>query len=61
VAVFGSVGNYAQAHYQGLYTDTDGDTLHEFDVSLGLPRVNNAGETLNVTLRPGETVAIFLQ
>jgi hypothetical protein len=26
VAVFASVGNHAQAHYQGLYTDTDGDT-----------------------------------
>jgi hypothetical protein len=61
VAVFASVGNYAQAHYQGLFTDTDGDTLHEFDVSLGQPRANNSGETLNVTLRPGETVEIFLQ
>jgi hypothetical protein len=61
VAVFASVGNHAQAHYQGLYTDADGDTLHEFDVSLGQPRVNNAGETLNVTVQPGEIVEIFLQ
>jgi hypothetical protein len=61
VAVYAAVGNYAQAHYQGLFTDTDGDTLHEFDVSLGQPRVNNAGETLNVTIRPGETIAIVLQ
>jgi hypothetical protein len=61
VAVFTAVGNYAQAHYQGLYTDTDGDTLHEFDVSLGLPQVNNAGETLNVTVQPAETIAIYLQ
>jgi hypothetical protein len=61
VAVFASVGNRAQDHYQGLFTDADGDTLHEFDVSLGQPRVNNAGETLNVTLQPGETIRIFLQ
>jgi putative transposon-encoded protein len=61
VAVFASVGNQAQSHYQGIFTDTDGDTLHEFDVSLGQPRVDNAGETLNVTLQPGETVRIFLQ
>ncbi|HZY32040.1 MAG TPA: S8 family serine peptidase [Candidatus Methylomirabilis sp.] len=58
---FVAVGNYAQQHYQGLFTDADGDTLHEFDVSLGLPRVDNAGETLNVTLQPGETVFINLQ
>jgi Subtilase family/FG-GAP-like repeat len=61
VAVFASVGNQAQNHYQGLFTDTDGDALHEFDVSLGQPRVNNSGETLNVTLQPGETIRIFLQ
>jgi len=56
-----AVGNYAQQHYRGLFTDTDGDTFHEFDVSLGLPRVDNAGETLNVTLQPFETVIISLQ
>jgi subtilase family protein/VCBS repeat protein len=61
VAVFASVGNYAQAHYQRLFTDTDGDNLHEFDVSLGQPKVNSAGETLNVTIQPGETVAFLLQ
>jgi len=61
VAVFASVGNYAQSHYQGLFTDTDGDTLHEFDVSFGRARVNNAGETLNVTVRPGETIVILVQ
>ncbi|MGH8064143.1 MAG: S8 family serine peptidase [Candidatus Entotheonellia bacterium] len=61
VAVFASVGNQAQSHYQGLFTDTDGDTLQEFDVSLGQPQANNAGETLNVTLQPGETIRIFLQ
>jgi hypothetical protein len=61
VAVFKSVGNSAQAHYQGLFTDTDGDTLHEFDVSLGQPRVNNAGETLNVTINPGGRIIIDLQ
>ncbi len=61
VAYFKSVGNYAQQHYRGLFTDTDGDTFHEFDVSLGLPRVNNAGETLNVTVQPFATVFILLQ
>jgi subtilisin family serine protease len=61
VAVFASVGNRAQDHYQGLFTDSDGDTLHDFDVSLGRPRVDNAGETLNITLQPGETIRIFLQ
>ncbi|HLC21310.1 MAG TPA: hypothetical protein VJM10_04280, partial [Candidatus Methylomirabilis sp.] len=58
---FVAVGNYARQHYQGLFTDTDGDTFHEFDVSLGLPRVDNAGETLNVTVQPGETIDILLQ
>ncbi|MDE2180253.1 MAG: S8 family serine peptidase, partial [candidate division NC10 bacterium] len=61
VSYFHSVGNYAQQHYRGLFTDTDGDTFHEFDVSLGLPRVDNAGETLNVTIQPGATVRILLQ
>ncbi|MDE2058521.1 MAG: DUF4214 domain-containing protein [candidate division NC10 bacterium] len=61
VSYFHSVGNYAQRHYRGLFTDTDGDTFHEFDVSLGLPRVDNAGETLNVTIQPGAIAAIILQ
>jgi len=61
VSYFHSVGNYAQQHYRGLFTDTDGDTFHEFDVSLGLPRVDNAGETLNVTVPPGGLVIIQLQ
>ena len=61
VSYFQAVGNYAQQHYRGLFTDTDGDTFHEFDVSLGLPRVNKAGETLNVTVQPGGTVYILLQ
>src|SRR5574337_1026510 len=61
VSYFVAVGNQAQQHYRGLFTDTDGDTFHEFDVSLGLPRVDNAGETLNVTLGPFETVIIMLQ
>lgn len=61
VSYFVAVGNYAQQHYRGRFTDTDGDTFHEFDVSLGLPRVDNAGETLNVTVKPGSTVVILLQ
>jgi subtilisin family serine protease len=58
---FVAAGNYALQHYHGLFTDTDGDTFHEFDVSLGLPRIDNAGETLNVTVQPGETVFFNLQ
>jgi len=61
VSYFVSVGNYAQQHYRGLFTDTDGDTFHEFDRSLGLPRVDNAGETLNVAVQSGGTVMILLQ
>lgn len=61
VSYFVAVGNYAQQHYRGLFTDTDGDTFHEFDASLGLPRVDNAGETLNVTVQRGEIVPIVLQ
>lgn len=58
---FVSVGNSAQRHYRGLFTDTDGDGFHEFDVSLGFPRVDNAGETLNVTVQPGEVIGALLQ
>jgi subtilisin family serine protease len=58
---FISVGNFGEQHYRGMFTDTDGDGLHEFDVSLGLPRVNHAGETLNITVPPGSTAQIFLQ
>jgi hypothetical protein len=61
VAVFASAGNRAQRHYQGAFVDTDGDTIHDFDVSLGQPRVDGAGETLTVTVRPGERISIYLQ
>ncbi len=61
VSYFVAVGNLAQQHYRGLFTDTDGDGFHEFDVSLGLPRVDNAGETLNVTVQPGEIIVVYLQ
>lgn len=61
VSYFVAAGNQAQQHYRGLFTDTDGDTFHEFDASLGLPRVDNAGETLNVTVQPFGIVSIALQ
>lgn len=61
VSYIAAVGNFAQQHYRGLFTDTDGDTFHEFDASLGLPRVDSAGETLNVTVQPFATVIIVLQ
>jgi len=60
VANFIAVGNQAQRHYQGVFADTDGDGFHEFDVSLGMPYVNNSGETLNITLPPFSLVSIFL-
>jgi subtilisin family serine protease len=58
---FISVGNQALGHYQGIFTDTDADGIHEFDVSLGQPFNDNSGETLNLTIPPGEEVRIFLQ
>ena len=61
VVVVAAVGNEARSHYQGFFADTDGDTLHEFDVSLGQSMVDNGGETLNVTVQPGETIRILLQ
>ncbi len=61
VSNFISVGNYAQLHYQGVFTDTDEDGFHEFDVSLGLPYMNNSGETLDITIPPSAFVRIFLQ
>ncbi|MGH7799640.1 MAG: S8 family serine peptidase [Thermodesulfobacteriota bacterium] len=61
VANFIAVGNKALVHYQGIFTDTDGDNFHEFDVSLGLPFMDNSGETLNITFLPLEVVTIFLQ
>lgn len=61
VSYFVAVGNHADKHYRGLFNDTDGDTFHEFDVSLGVPRVDNAGETLNITIPPGGTAVILLQ
>ncbi|MGH7900685.1 MAG: S8 family serine peptidase, partial [Thermodesulfobacteriota bacterium] len=61
VVNFISVGNQARVHYQGIYADTDDDSLHEFDASLGLPFNNNSGETLNIGILPLEIVTIFLQ
>lgn len=61
VANFIAVGNQAQVHYQGVFTDTDDDGIHEFDVSIGMPYVNTSGETLNITIPPGEVITIHLQ
>ncbi|HEX3035832.1 MAG TPA: S8 family serine peptidase [Thermodesulfobacteriota bacterium] len=64
VANFISVGNQALRHYQGSFTDVDGDngdTFHEFDRSLSLPPNNNSGETLNVTVPAGGTITVLLQ
>ena len=60
VVNFISVGNQAQEHYQGIFSDTDGDGFHEFDVSLGLPFNDNSGETLNVTIPPGNGLTVAL-
>jgi hypothetical protein len=61
VANFIAVGNDALTHYQGMFTDTDNDGFHEFDVSLGMPYVNNSGETLNITIPGGGGAQIVLQ
>ncbi len=61
VANFIAVGNQAKEHYQGIFSDSDGDGFHEFDVSLGLPFSNNSGETLNVTIPPGNGLSVVLQ
>ena len=61
VSNFISVGNHAQVHYQGVFTDTDEDGIHEFDVSLGLPYVNNYGETLDITVPPNVGFRVYLQ
>ena len=58
VMVVASVGNSADRHYQGQFTDPDGDNLHNFDASLGQTAVDNSGETLNVTV-PGNSTATF--
>jgi len=45
-----AVGNYGNSHYVGWFTDRDGDGLHEFDASMGLPAVDGAGETLDILI-----------
>lgn len=45
-----AVGNYGNSHYVGWFTDSDGDGLHEFDASLGLPAADGAGETLDILI-----------
>ncbi|MGB7293421.1 MAG: S8 family serine peptidase [Thermodesulfobacteriota bacterium] len=61
VSNFIAVGNDALNHYQGMFSDTDGDGVHEFDVSLGQPFNDNSGETLNITIPAGAVVSITLQ
>jgi len=61
VANFISVGNDAQQHYTGLFTDTDGDGLHEFDVSLGIPVDGEPAEVHTILVPPFGEVHIFLQ
>ncbi len=54
VSNFIAVGNYAHRHYQEMYIDTDGEGDHEFSV-------NPLDEVLNVTIRAGGQIRIFLQ
>jgi hypothetical protein len=61
VTNFIAVGNDALSHYQGTFSDTDEDGIHEFDVSLGQPFSDVSGETLNLTFPPGAVVSIVLQ
>ena len=61
VANFISVGNDAQQHYAGFFTDTDDDGLHEFDVSLGIPADGEPAEVHTILVPPFGEVQIFLQ
>ncbi len=47
-----SAGNYAKAHWQGTFGDTDGDQWHQWDF-LG-------DETINITVPPGSTLDAYL-
>lgn len=60
VANFISVGNEAEIHYQGLFSDTTNDGIHEFDVSLGL-NDGEPSESFLIEIPEFEDAAIFLQ
>jgi len=48
-----SAGNYAQRHWEGIFTDNDGDGWHEYSCNGG-----ELGQAINVTR--GEGVIVFL-
>jgi len=60
VANFISVGNEAEIHYQGLFSDTTNDGIHEFDVSLGI-NDGEPSESYLIEIPEFEDAAIFLQ
>jgi len=60
VANFISVGNEGEIHYQGLFSDTNDNSFHEYDVSLGI----NDGDPIElyvIELEPFDETEIFLQ
>ncbi len=60
VANFIAVGNDAQRHYQGVFTDTDDDGFHEFDVSLGISD-GDPTTIYGVSVPALSTARLFLQ
>ena len=54
-----AAGNRADEHYRGTFTDTDGDTLHEFAPGvMGLPFTMKAGTATNLILSWNDWAAI---
>lgn len=49
-----AAGNYAQQHYEGLFTDTDGDDWHEFSTSS----IDETNQIENVS--PGGSLEVYL-
>ncbi|MCK4732288.1 MAG: S8 family serine peptidase, partial [Methanophagales archaeon] len=48
-----SAGNYAQRHWEGMFTDTDSNGWHEYPCEGG-----TLGQTINATM--GDTVVVWL-
>ena len=52
VVMVSAAGNYAGNHYQGVYSNPSGDGWHDF---------GGGDETMQFTVNPGRSAAIFLQ
>jgi hypothetical protein len=47
-----SGGNYARRHWEGFFSDTDGDDFNEFSTGLD--------ETINITASAGDVIRVYL-